>query len=185
MNMDSHISPGARGADSPQTLKWTVHPLRESPLKAALFWLILTVVIWAVYWNAIPAFSRGAAVLFTAAAAALLLLAVNSFYLPTHFYIDSTGAGFQRWSFHKHITWTRVRSASADKTGLFLSSFPVRSRIENFRGLYLYFRGNREAVIAAVRRYKPGLAGLPKDEGKPEAPLESELLGLKEDEGGW
>ena len=51
-----------------------------------------------------------------------------------------------------------------EREGLFVSPFPVKSRLENFRGIYLPYRNNREYVIAIVRNYAPDLRGLPQEQ---------------------
>jgi hypothetical protein len=47
--------------------------------------------------------------------------------------------------------WSQFRSCYPDKNGILLSPFAHPSRLENFRGLYLMFEGNRDAVTACVK----------------------------------
>jgi len=51
--------------------------------------------------------------------------------------------------------WNTYRSHWPDRNGVLLSPFPRRSRLENFRGLFVRFENNREDVVAFVRRYVP------------------------------
>ena len=138
-------------------LSWTVFPMRERPAKGVLFWAVIVFTVWAVYWNV-------GSVLLTIAAAALLLGSLTSFYLPTCYTLDEGGAGLGRWFHRRRIGWERIRSVSDEKDGLFLSPFPVRTRLENFRGLFLPYRSNHDEVLHLVRRYAPAAAGLPLQE---------------------
>ncbi len=137
--------------------RWTAFPLRESPHKGVLFWIIMIMTIWAVYWNI-------GSVLVTAAAAILLLGSLSSFYLPTRYTIDESGVMVKRILHNRRMYWYRVRSVSDERDGVFLSTFPVKSRLENFRGLYLPYRNNRQQILELVRTYAPDVRGLPKIE---------------------
>jgi len=136
---------------------WTVHPMKDNPKKGIVFWIILAIVIWAVYWNIETAFPPAVSIIYTIMAALILLVSLASFYLPTKFTLNENGAEQVRWFYRKKMEWARVRSVVDENTGLFLSPFPVRRRLENYRGMYLYYRGNRDAILAVVRRYKPDL----------------------------
>ncbi len=138
-------------------ISWTVHPMRENPAKGILFWFILAFVVWMVYWNIKPSFSNAQSVFFTFFAALILLLSLTSFYLPTLFEINERGILIKRLFYSKRFKWEKVNSIKEERTGLFISPFAVRSRLENHRGLFLYFRSNRDQVIEAVRHYKPEL----------------------------
>jgi len=133
--------------------------MRESPTKGIIFWVVVILTIWAVYWNI-------GSILLTMIAAILLLGSLTSFFLPTTYTIDKSGASLKRWLFNRNIGWDRVRSVSDERGGLFLSPFPMKSRLENFRGLFLPYRDNREEVIAQVRNYVPAAGGLPEIEVK-------------------
>jgi hypothetical protein len=47
--------------------------------------------------------------------------------------------------------WAEVRSCVRDENGVLLSPFPRKSPLESFRGLYLIFDGNADAVMAIVK----------------------------------
>jgi len=138
-----------------ERFQWTAFPLRESPHKGVLFWVIVVATIWAIYWNfgSIP---------LTAIAAILLLGSLSSFYLPTHYTIDEVGVRVKRVLHNKSLSWSRIRSVADELEGLFVSPFPVKSRLENFRGVFLPYRNNRDRIIELVREYAPDVNGLPK-----------------------
>ena len=47
--------------------------------------------------------------------------------------------------------WSRYRSYYADKNGVLLSPFARPTRLENFRGKFIRFAGNRDRVMDIVR----------------------------------
>jgi len=140
--------------DLDNRLEWSVFPMREHFGKAAAFWLIFGFVIWAVYWNVESIF-------LTVAAAIFLLVSLSSFYLPTNYELNSESVRLRRWFYIRQLEWKRVRSVVEDKNGLFLSTFPVRSRLENFRGLFLPYKNNRGQIVDFITALKPDLPGLP------------------------
>jgi len=132
----------------------------DNPKKGILFWIILPIVIYLFYWNIEPDFSRMASRLSTVVITLILLIYFSSIYLSTRFTIDSDGIALSRWLITKRLPWNRVRSIVEEKTGVFISPFPVRTRLENFRGIFLFFRNNRDEVINCIRIHKPDLPGL-------------------------
>ena len=136
--------------------RWTAFPLRESPHKGVLFWVVMVVTVWAVYWNV-------GSILLTVFAAALLLVTLSSFYLPTHYSIDEIGVSVRRVAYNRRLSWVRIRSVFDERDGLFVSPFPVKSRMENFRGVYLPYRNNRKEILAIIKAYAPDLRGLPNE----------------------
>jgi len=134
-------------------LVWRVHPMKESPAKGVLFWTVLLLTVWAVWWNL-------QSLLLTAVAAGMLLGSLTSFYLPTVYRLDAIGAGYSRWLSQRKLEWSRVRSVTKERDGVFLSPFPAKTRLENFRGLYLPYRSNREEVLGCIRLFAPDATGL-------------------------
>jgi hypothetical protein len=118
--------------------------MRESILKAVVFWLVVCFTAWAVWWNI-------GNLTVTVIATLLLLGSLSSFYLPTVYTIDERGVGQSRITSKRFMEWSRVRSIVDEKEGLFLSAFAGRTMMENFRGLYLPYRGNREVLLDLVK----------------------------------
>jgi hypothetical protein len=127
--------------------------MKESPAKGVLFWTVLLLTVWAVWWNL-------QSLLLTAVAAGMLLGSLTSFYLPTVYRLGADGAGYSRWLSQRKLEWSRVRSVTKERDGVFLSPFPAKTRLENFRGLYLPYRSNREEVLACIRLFAPEATGL-------------------------
>jgi len=122
--------------------------MRESPGRAIIFWLVLIFTLWMVYWNL-------ESIIFTIFAGLLLLGSLSSFYLPTTYSIDDKGVGSKRILHKRKIEWDRVRSISDEENGVFLSPFPVKSRLENFRGIFLPYRGNRDEILELISEHVP------------------------------
>jgi len=137
-------------------LTWTAFPMKESIPNAIFFWVVVVLTVLAVWWNL-------ESVLLTFVATLVLLGALTSFYLPTTYSANQDGVSWKRITGGKKLEWQRVRLVADEREGLFISTFPVKSRMENFRGIYLPYRGNREDVLVVVRHYAPDVKGLPKD----------------------
>lgn len=142
------------GMKSRESYLWSVFPMKESPAKGFLFWILIIIVIWAVYLNM-------ESILFTLIAALILLGSMTMFWLPTQYSLDVEGVHVKRFLYRRIFPWDRVRSVYIGRNGIFLSPFPVRSRLENFRGLHLLSRDNNEAILEVISRYAPGARGLP------------------------
>lgn len=149
METDSDIQ-----GDNIEELRFSVFPMREQPMKALLFWPVTLFTLWAVYWNS-------GSWLLTLVGVAVLFGSLTSYYLPTNYTIDGKGAKMQRLYYHRQLSWERIRSIVDERGGLFLSPFPVKTRLENFRGFYMPYRDNRNKILSIVRKYAPDVKGLP------------------------
>lgn len=154
-------------------ISWSVNPLSGSPWKAILFWLILAFIIWAFHWNVALDFQLHESLLYTFLVTVLLLAYLSQVYLTTHFKVNADGGEYRRWFYRRQMPWSRVRSVIDDHAKLLLSPFPVRSRLEKYRGMHLVYRGNRSEVIRVVRHYNPDAAGLPPVDPNREQPAEA------------
>jgi len=143
--------------------------MKENPGKALFFWLVVIFTVWAVWWNI-------QSILLTAVATLALLGALTSFFLPTRYRLDAEGASWERLTGGKKLEWRRVRSVSGEKEGVFLSPYPVKSRMENFRGIYLPYRGNRDKALEVIAFYTES----PK-ETPPETPASPNYFGHRRD----
>jgi hypothetical protein len=135
--------------------------MRESPGRALIFWAVLIFTIWMVYWNI-------ESIIFTIFAGLLLLGSLSSFYLPTTYIIDEKGVGSKRLLHKRELEWNRVRSVSDEDNGVFLSPFPVKSRLENFRGIFLPYRENRTEILKLIAEHVPDAFQLNDPESKDE-----------------
>jgi hypothetical protein len=127
-------------------LSWQTHPARRHPVKAVVVLLLHGVlcVLMAQYTHSLPF-----AVLLTL----VLFLSLSAFYFPTWYRLSDQGIRVKTLVTTWERPWNTYRSYWPDKNGVLLSPFPHRSRLENFRGLFVRFDGNRDLVLAFVRRF--------------------------------
>jgi len=137
-------------AEHPQlALSWRVHLARRAPARAAACLLAALAAgtgawgIWHSPWAALGA-------------AALLLASLADFLLPLHYRIDHRGVTCSHLLGLRRIEWGQVRRCYRDGTGIKVSPLAHPSRLEAYRGLYLWPDGNEQEVIAALRRGREG-----------------------------
>jgi len=127
-------------------LGWRVWLARERPGRAAAgaaVVLVATAVVRAVTGE--PAW---AVLTF-----ALLMLTVRDFALPLRFTLTEGYAEVRGLWLCQRIEWERVRAVRRDREGLKLSPLGGRSRLEAYRGVYLWLPpGEGERVAAVVRQ---------------------------------
>jgi len=90
--------------------------------------------------------------LLTIAAAVVLISSVAEFLFPVRYMLTDRGAHARSLTAHHFLEWRRVQKAYLAPDGVKLSPFRNPSRLEPFRGVFLRFNGQREEIIAAIRR---------------------------------
>jgi len=125
--------------------EWTSHPAKQRPVAAIVVAVFILIVGAGVYsWTFSP--------LFTAFGIIVLAGSLAGFYFPTtyRFYDSRIDVKYTVTTVKKE--WHMFRTYWPDKNGVLLSPFPHRSRLENFRGLYLrYGQADREAILEFVK----------------------------------
>jgi len=139
--------------ESGDVLEWTVHLARRRPRQAAA----VVVVILAASLVAGLGFRSA---LFGALAAVLLVASVSDYLLPVHYRLDGAGARAAGVIHRRRMGWEQVRRAARDSLGVKLSPLGHPSRLEAYRGIYLWFAGNESEVMAAVARHVGRGAGV-------------------------
>jgi hypothetical protein len=125
-------------------MTWTCHPAKRRPLvTAAVVLLAFSAVVIVFYATE----SRFFAIL------TLLIMwgSLAKFFFPTTYILSEKRITIKTLLQTLHKDWSQYRSCYPDKNGVLLSPFLQPSRLENFRGLYLLFEGNREQVTVCVR----------------------------------
>ena len=134
-------------------LEWTTHLARCRPAQAA----------GAVAVIAAAALAAGfgfQSLLLGLLAAALLIASVSDYLFPLTFTLTDEAAEARGPLHRRRLTWTNVRRVSRDDLGLKLSPLPQPSRLDAFRGIYLWFEDNADDVTAFVAHHvKPEAAG--------------------------
>ncbi len=139
----SSRSPNSADENRP-ALEWTCHPVRRRPWVSVLVSLFAIILVVVVYYTTL---SKAFAVL----ALVVLYASLAKFYFPTRYRLTAEGITVKTVTQTIHKDWSLYRSCYADKNGILLSPFVRPSRLENFRGLYLMFAGNRDEVTELVK----------------------------------
>lgn len=139
VNKESEKTSGISGP----VLAWTAHPVKRKPLVSVLVTLFIFLISYLVLT------STGSTV-FLVLSLVIMFGSLAKFYLPTRYELRDDGLIVQNISYTLKKSWDQYRSFYADKNGLLLSPFRERSRLENFRGLYLMFEKNNDQVTRFV-----------------------------------
>ncbi len=124
-------------------LTWTVHLARRRPRQAvAVVVFIIGTSVLASYAFRSPFYGVLAAVLLTAS--------VGDYLFPLTFTLSESGVEARGLIHRRRMTWRQVRRVLRDNLGVKLSPLPRPSRLDAFRGIYLWFEGNAEEVLAAI-----------------------------------
>ena len=129
-------------------LAWRVHLARRAPGRAGVALLAVLGALTLIH------LAWGAPLLVVAAGLALLG-AVGEYLFPIYYRVTSQGVYARNLWTVRRLTWPRVRRCYRDAQGLKLSPLRFPSRLEAFRGIYLWFEENETEVRAAVERFRP------------------------------
>jgi len=135
------------------TLEWTVHLARLRPRQArAAIAVILLAGAAAGYGFRSPLLGVLAVVLLTAA--------VSDYLFPLRYALRPEGVSVRGLLHRRVLAWPRVRRVTKDDLGVKLSPLARPSRLEAYRGIYLWFADNADQVMAAIAHYRaPEAAG--------------------------
>jgi hypothetical protein len=129
----------------PLLLSWSTHPAKARPLVTALviaFLIVLAVLVYLLTYSAV----------FTVIAVLVLYGSLTQYFTNTTYEFTDTKVRVKYVVNKIEKDWTQYRSYYADKNGVLLSPFPGPSRLENFRGLFIRFGGNKDQVMEIVRQ---------------------------------
>lgn len=126
------------------TLEWSSHPVRKKTLVSILVVLFLFLVWMVVYVTTSSPLLTGLAVI-------IMLGSLSSFFLPTYYELDQKKVKIKFFFTNREREWSAFRSFYVDKNGVLLSPFAGRSRLENFRGVYVRFSQNKDQVVDFIR----------------------------------
>lgn len=129
-------------------LSWRSFPARRSFLRTALVIVILIALFGFISWYTTSLFMGLVLTI-------VVTLSLGSYFSPTWYTLTDEGIAVRTLVTKMQRPWNVYRSHWPDKNGVLLSPFPVPSRLENFRGVFIRFEDNREAVLEFVRRFVP------------------------------
>lgn len=129
-------------------LSWRCHPSRRSVMRTVLVLSFLLGLLYFISWYT---GSAGLGVIFTV----LMFLSLSAYFFPTWYTLSDGGISVRTLVTKMKRPWSVYRSHWPDRNGVLLSPFPSRSRLENFRGVFIRYEDNRDEVLAFVKRYVP------------------------------
>ncbi len=132
----------------PATLAWRSHPLVDDFPKS----LLLVCVLAGVCVLVGMAFGG---VGYGLLSAGMLGASLARYLLPTYFKLDADGVTVRLLGHAQHVRWSQIKRISVQRTGVFLSPFERRSRLDSFRGTFLRFADNGDEVRSFVESKVP------------------------------
>lgn len=127
-----------------RSLAWRIHPVKRKPMLSAVVTLAILLFSFLVFVSTESTFM-------TVLSLAILFGSLAKFYWPTSFTLTEKEVIVKTTMQTLRKEWSLYRSYWPDKNGVLLSPFAEKSRLENFRGLYLIFGENKDDVIAFVK----------------------------------
>ena len=138
----------AKTDDIATELSWRCHPSRRSVMRTTMVLAFLLALLMFISWYT---GSLGLAVLFTV----VMFLSLSAYFFPTWYTLSETGISVRTLVTNMKRPWSVYRSHWPDRNGVLLSPFPARSRLENFRGIFVRYEDNRDEVLAYVKKFVP------------------------------
>jgi len=125
---------------------WRVHLARRRPTQAAAAVAVITAACLAAGFGF-------QSLLLGILAAALLIASISDYLFPLTFTLTAEAAEARGPLHRRRLAWTNVRRVSRDDLGVKLSPLPQPSRLDAFRGIYLWFADNADDVMAFVAHH--------------------------------
>jgi hypothetical protein len=145
-------------SDEQGTYRWRVHLMRQQPERLPVVLLVLigapVLGLWLMgHW------------LFAVAAFWMMFSATADYLLPIRYEADAVGVRQKGWS-PRVMHWERVRRVVWGEQGVLLSPFAQPSRLDAFRGVFLWYGDHPERVRELIERYCPASRQQPKTKRK-------------------
>jgi len=142
----SESIPAPDGAVRDVPIRWRSFPLIDDFPKSALLVALLLAVAVGV---AVSLDSIGLGVL----SLVLLSLSVARYFYPTHYELSEAGLCTRSWLGRATRPWSAFANCYVHDVGVHLSPFGRPSMLDPFRGTFVRFAGNRDAVVEFVRHH--------------------------------
>ena len=127
-------------------MQWSLHLARRQPRKAAAaLALIAAAAVAAGYGFRSPILGL--------LAGALLIASISDFLFPLAFVLTDDGVAVRGLLHRRRMAWSQVRRVARDELGVKLSPLSRRSRLDAYRGIYVWFEGNSEDVMAFIAHH--------------------------------
>ena len=136
----------------PEEFSWHAHPASERKSAATAASFVVLAIASAVWISSQSLLLVGLGV-------AMLLAALNRFFLRSRFSIDQNGITARFPLRIQRLKWRDTRRFLVDERGGYLSSRSKRSWLDAYRGLHVLFGSHRTQVIARIRAHLPEHGG--------------------------
>ncbi|MCS7065864.1 MAG: hypothetical protein NZL85_06250 [Fimbriimonadales bacterium] len=133
--------------ESDEAYRWRVHLARQQPERLPVVLLVLVgapvLGLWLMgHW------------LFAVAAFWMMFSATADYLLPIRYELDAQGVRQKGWA-PRVMRWEKVKRVVWGEQGVLLSPFAQPSRLNAFRGVFLWYGDHAEEVRTWVERYCP------------------------------
>jgi hypothetical protein len=129
-----------------EALRYRSHPLRDDyPRSVALVAIVAGISV------AVGVSFEAAG--WAAFSALVLGISLARYFAPTDYTLDGEGVRARFLGRERRRPWSEVRGVYPHRDGVHLSPFARPSPLDPFRGIYLRFAGNRDAVLAICERH--------------------------------
>lgn len=129
----------------PEVLNWTAHPLKSYPVKSVVLVLVMVALGFMLYWWT-------GEVVQTLFWVVICFLFVARYFFPTRYTLSAEGVQIRFLGRTTTRRWEEFKNFYVHSTGAHLSPFSSPSALDPFRGHYLLFSGNKETVVAFLKR---------------------------------
>ncbi|GBC94008.1 hypothetical protein HRbin15_02513 [bacterium HR15] len=141
-----------------EVYRWRVHLARQQPERLPVVLLVLVgapmLGLWLMeHW------------LFALAAFWMVFTATADYLLPIRYEMDAEGVRQKGWS-PRVMRWEKVKRVVWGEQGVLLSPFAQPSRLDAFRGVFLWYGDHADQIRALVERYSTPSAKAGKKKGK-------------------
>lgn len=125
--------------------EWKLHPLKAN-WKISVILIMFLVGLCAFIYISFDSFA------FLILSVAFLFGSLSSFFLPTTYIIQENCIIVKSLFRKQSKEWNTFKKYYPDKNGVFLSPFSYRTRLENFRGLYIRLGDNRDDALNFIKQ---------------------------------
>ncbi|HGJ64843.1 TPA: hypothetical protein ENS27_05555 [bacterium] len=125
--------------------KWIDHPLKAN-WKVSIILIIFLIVLCSSIYISFDSIT------FLILSIIFLFCSLSSFFLPTTYIIDEEQIIVKFMFRNQTRKWDSFKRCYPDKNGVFLSPFSHKTRLENFRGLYIRLGKNSEEVLDFIKQ---------------------------------
>jgi hypothetical protein len=132
------------GAAQQPLLEYVCYPAgrnRTVTILTTVFLVICVILVWLI----------SKSIFMTVLSVMILFGSLAGFYTRTRYRLYDSYLTVKTPLSTLKKEWAQYRSFYPDKNGVLLSPFTRPTRMENFRGLYVKFAGNKEQVMGIVR----------------------------------